>query len=93
MEDHKALFYRELPIKFPIICVIDSCFHYNYLGPPNYEHALQWKPKCLPDGSYAPVQCKGEKPTGKCYCFDATGNRIFGEQWWRIADNMTCGKE
>jgi hypothetical protein len=27
---------------------------------------LMWNPKCDPDGSFAAVQCKGERLTGRC---------------------------
>ena len=27
----------------------------------------------------------------RCFCFDADGGRIFGQEWWIGADNMTCG--
>ena len=50
-------------------------------------------PICLPDGTYAPKQCKGEKQgTGRCFCYDEKGDRLFGEEDYAKADNMTCGK-
>ncbi|CAH2091316.1 unnamed protein product [Euphydryas editha] len=45
---------------------------------------------CLPDGTYAPVQCKGDLFTGRCFCSDAEGNRIFGQMWRNEASEMTC---
>ncbi|PZC84333.1 hypothetical protein B5X24_HaOG205528 [Helicoverpa armigera] len=45
---------------------------------------------CLPDGRYAPVQCKGNLFTGRCFCSDENGKRIFGQMWRDEADEMTC---
>lgn len=28
--------------------------------------------------------------TFRCFCFAETGERIFGWEWWRDADDMTC---
>jgi hypothetical protein len=28
----------------------------------------------------------------RCFCVDKAGNRIFGEQEWAVAENMTCGE-
>ncbi|XP_033607915.1 uncharacterized protein LOC111865888 isoform X1 [Cryptotermes secundus] len=67
-------------------CVAKSC-SCQYKADNSYYKS--WTPRC--DGfDYAPVQCKGEKPTGRCFCFDKKGNRIFGEQLWANAENMTC---
>ncbi|RZC41794.1 hypothetical protein BDFB_008077 [Asbolus verrucosus] len=27
----------------------------------------------------------------RCFCYSSAGNRIFGQEWWKKADNMTCG--
>lgn len=45
---------------------------------------------CLPDGRYAPVQCKGNLFTGRCFCSDDKGKRIFGQMWRDQAEEMTC---
>ncbi|XP_022830146.1 thyroglobulin-like [Spodoptera litura] len=45
---------------------------------------------CLPDGRYAPVQCKGDRFTGRCFCSDPNGRRIFGQMWRDQAEHMTC---
>ncbi|CAH2237898.1 jg16701 [Pararge aegeria aegeria] len=45
---------------------------------------------CLPDGRYAPVQCKGDVFTGRCFCSDENGNRIFGQMWRSEANEMSC---
>ncbi|XP_021934500.1 uncharacterized protein LOC110837046 [Zootermopsis nevadensis] len=69
-----------------LICVAKSC-SCQYKFDINYYNS--WRPRC--DGyDYGPVQCKGEKPTGRCFCFDKKGKRIFGEQLWSKAENMTC---
>ncbi|CAB3388066.1 Hypothetical predicted protein [Cloeon dipterum] len=58
----------------------------------SYEHRdLLWKPKCELDGKFSAVQCKGERLSGRCYCYSEDGRRIFGQQWWSKAENMTCG--
>ncbi|XP_059470454.1 uncharacterized protein LOC132193659 [Neocloeon triangulifer] len=49
-----------------------------------------WVPKCEPDGSFSAVQCKGERLTGRCFCYSELGKRLFGQQWWSKAENMTC---
>lgn len=55
----------------------------------NNNNNINWEIKC--DGSeYAPVQCKGQRASGRCFCVDKNGNRIFGEQQWAVAENMTC---
>lgn len=28
--------------------------------------------------------------TFRCFCFAETGEEIFGWDWWRTADDMTC---
>ncbi|KAJ0178400.1 hypothetical protein K1T71_006223 [Dendrolimus kikuchii] len=45
---------------------------------------------CLSNGKYAPVQCKGDLFTGRCFCSDENGNRIFGQMWRNEATEMTC---
>ncbi|XP_063919578.1 uncharacterized protein LOC135134721 [Zophobas morio] len=45
---------------------------------------------CTKEGKFGPIQCKGERTTGRCFCFDEDGNRLFGQQWWAQAENMTC---
>ncbi|KAL0872083.1 hypothetical protein ABMA27_004506 [Loxostege sticticalis] len=45
---------------------------------------------CLPNGLFAPVQCKGDMFTGRCFCSDENGNRIFGQMWRTDAREMTC---
>ncbi|KAJ8713368.1 hypothetical protein PYW07_013738 [Mythimna separata] len=45
---------------------------------------------CLPDGRFGPVQCKGNQFTGRCFCSDEKGRRIFGQMWRDQAEDMTC---
>ncbi|XP_032520796.2 thyroglobulin-like [Danaus plexippus] len=45
---------------------------------------------CLENGQYAPVQCKGDTFTGRCFCSDEKGNRIFGQMWRSEAQDMKC---
>lgn len=45
---------------------------------------------CLPDGRYAPVQCSGDLFTGRCFCANENGLRIFGQMWRDEANEMTC---
>lgn len=45
---------------------------------------------CTSDGKFGPVQCKGDLFTGRCFCADENGNRIFGQMWRREAAEMTC---
>ncbi|RVE54094.1 hypothetical protein evm_001217 [Chilo suppressalis] len=45
---------------------------------------------CLPDGTYGPVQCKGDTFTGRCFCSNENGTRIFGQMWRADASQMTC---
>lgn len=45
------------------------------------------------DGSFSAKQCKGGKVAGRCFCHNEQGERIFGFDWWKNADNMTCGKK
>ncbi|XP_011301419.1 uncharacterized protein [Fopius arisanus] len=51
---------------------------------------LPWSPSCEDDGSYSPKQCKGEDATGRCFCYNQDGKRIFGWSWLKDAENMTC---
>lgn len=52
-----------------------------------------WKPLCEKDGTYAAKQCRGDRLTGRCFCYSKTGQRIFGWSWWKDADDMNCGKK
>ncbi|XP_075978871.1 uncharacterized protein LOC142978345 [Anticarsia gemmatalis] len=54
------------------------------------DEGCQPPSNCLPDGTFAPVQCKGDLFTGRCFCTNANGVRIFGQMWRSEADDMTC---
>ncbi|XP_055842142.1 uncharacterized protein LOC129909166 [Episyrphus balteatus] len=47
-------------------------------------------PSCEVDGSFAAVQCKGDRLSGRCFCYSETGKRIHGWSWWRESEGMTC---
>ncbi|KAG4070333.1 hypothetical protein HA402_006475 [Bradysia odoriphaga] len=51
---------------------------------------LQNLPTCELDGSFSAKQCKGGKIAGRCFCHNEQGERIFGFDWWKNAENMTC---
>ncbi|KAG7296222.1 hypothetical protein JYU34_021332 [Plutella xylostella] len=63
-------------------CVLDT--------EPDPETPCPATANCLPDGTYAPVQCKGDNFLGRCFCTNAEGKRIFGQMWRNDADKMTC---
>ncbi|XP_049826690.1 uncharacterized protein LOC109608478 isoform X2 [Aethina tumida] len=75
------------------ICVPDiQCMSYHAYTSDykdTYYSAKFFKPQCLDDGSWAPKQCKGGK-TGRCFCFDGDGKRIFGEALYDESEDMTC---
>ncbi|XP_021952389.1 uncharacterized protein LOC110849295 [Folsomia candida] len=51
---------------------------------------LHWTPQCEKDGSYSPKQCKGLRANGICFCVSKEGDRIFGTENRRQAENQTC---
>ncbi|PSN41091.1 hypothetical protein C0J52_10608 [Blattella germanica] len=53
------------------------------------KSCVSLRPECIGE-QYAPRWCKGQKPTGRCFCVSKTGTRIFGENQWQKAENMTC---
>ncbi|XP_013190658.1 uncharacterized protein LOC106135032 [Amyelois transitella] len=74
--------------------VVEGCcpgcqFNPGVIPPPAVD-GCQAPSNCLPDGQYAPVQCKGDYFTGRCFCSDANGTRIFGQMWRNEAQDMTC---
>lgn len=70
-------------------CILNKteCIHINHL---DVEDKYKWVPTCDSNGEYEAKQCKGDKATGRCFCFDHEGTRIYGWDWWQQADNMTC---
>ncbi|KAF4519115.1 hypothetical protein B566_EDAN010537 [Ephemera danica] len=74
-------------------CVADVCAPSNVIEERCQSYPFReqlWWPKCEADGSFAPVQCKGERLTGRCFCYSREGERIFGQEWWNRSENMTC---
>ncbi|XP_028177990.1 uncharacterized protein LOC114365583 [Ostrinia furnacalis] len=67
-----------------------SCQMSTNPGNPEPETGCTAPSNCLPNGLYAPVQCKGDMFTGRCFCSDEKGNRIFGQMWRTDASEMTC---
>uniref|UniRef100_A0A182IPE9 Thyroglobulin type-1 domain-containing protein n=1 Tax=Anopheles atroparvus TaxID=41427 RepID=A0A182IPE9_ANOAO len=51
---------------------------------------IGWVPQCDSRGQYAPKQCRGDRLSGRCFCYSAEGKRIFGTSWRNQAQNMTC---
>lgn len=50
-----------------------------------------WYPRCNLDGTYASKQCRGDRLSGRCFCYSEDGRRIFGWDWYKDASKMTCG--
>ncbi|XP_063702893.1 uncharacterized protein LOC134832705 [Culicoides brevitarsis] len=71
------------------ICSFDknSCYYLAHINP---DVPLQWKPDCAPNGDFAAKQCRGDKVSGRCFCFSEKGERIFGWDWRFNEDEMTC---
>ncbi|CAD7082149.1 unnamed protein product [Hermetia illucens] len=67
-------------------CVFDkTTCSYTY----HLKH-LSVLPTCEVDGTFAAVQCKGDRVMGRCFCYSESGERIFGWAWRRDAEDMTC---
>lgn len=68
-------------------CVYDTstCHHLNHL-----PVQIQWVPNCEPIGHFTAKQCRGNKVSGRCFCFNNEGNKIFGWDWRVTETNMTC---
>ncbi|XP_055628410.1 uncharacterized protein LOC129769902 [Toxorhynchites rutilus septentrionalis] len=49
-----------------------------------------WYPQCSPDGTYASKQCRGDRLSGRCFCYSEDGRRIFGWDWYKDAEEMSC---
>uniref|UniRef100_A0A7G3AZM0 Putative thyroglobulin type i repeat protein n=1 Tax=Lutzomyia longipalpis TaxID=7200 RepID=A0A7G3AZM0_LUTLO len=69
-------------------CVLNktSCFFTQHLD----REMIGQLPTCNDDGTFAAKQCKGDRSTGRCFCYSATGERIFGWDWWRNSEEMNC---
>lgn len=72
-----------------ITCVPDTslCMHVNHLAS---NTLIKWLPTCDTQGNYKSIQCKGDRASGRCFCVDDSGDRLFGWDWWKDADDMTC---
>lgn len=68
-------------------CVYDksTCHHLVHL-----PEEIQWKPDCYSDGRFAAKQCRGDKVSGRCFCYGDTGAKIFGWDWRVNEEEMTC---
>ncbi|CAO1388383.1 unnamed protein product [Diamesa hyperborea] len=68
-------------------CIFDraSCLHTVH-----FEDVVDWRPNCEKDGSYSAKQCRGDKITGRCFCYAETGAKIYGWDWWNESEKMTC---
>ncbi|XP_058460510.1 uncharacterized protein LOC131436066 [Malaya genurostris] len=69
------------------ICRINTT---NCLATKHVPQHVQWKPTCDSRGQFLPKQCRGDELLGRCFCYSATGRRIFGWDWMDKADKMTC---
>uniref|UniRef100_A0A182K001 Thyroglobulin type-1 domain-containing protein n=1 Tax=Anopheles christyi TaxID=43041 RepID=A0A182K001_9DIPT len=69
-------------------CIYDrsTCLHTLHLD----KDLVGWIPKCNLDGTYAAKQCRGDRLSGRCFCYSEDGKRIFGWDWYRNTERMTC---
>lgn len=68
-------------------CVLDKnqCAHTYHL-----DESIKWAPECDLNGKYIAKQCEGDIATGRCFCYDERGERIFGMEFWKDAKDMMC---
>uniref|UniRef100_A0A336MII2 CSON000315 protein n=1 Tax=Culicoides sonorensis TaxID=179676 RepID=A0A336MII2_CULSO len=64
-----------------------SCHHLAHM---KKDPQLKWKPKCYANGMYKEKQCRGDKVSGRCFCFNEVGQKIFGWDWRYNEAEMTC---
>ncbi|XP_058828729.1 uncharacterized protein LOC131688468 [Topomyia yanbarensis] len=69
------------------ICRINPA---NCLSTNHVPQQVHWKPACDSAGQFHPKQCRGDRLQGRCFCYSATGERIFGWDWRGKANDMTC---
>lgn len=62
----------------------------RYLAHMNLDGDFFWKPECEITGAYKAKQCRGDKVSGRCFCFSETGKKIFGYDLRSKEDDMTC---
>lgn len=93
-EDFYCILDRSEFVAWPISFIFSGLFRFSLsascLHTMHFDDLVSWKPNCEIDGSYASKSCRGDKLTGRCFCVGETGERIFGWDWWRNADDMTC---
>lgn len=70
-------------------CAFDkrSCYYLAHMNP---KEELHWKPECEANGFFKAKQCRGDKVSGRCFCFSETGQKIFGWDWRFNEEEMTC---
>lgn len=74
------------------IANLDSCMAYHANTAEfryNKYTALKFKPTCDIEGNWNAKQCKGGV-SGRCFCFDKSGNRLFGQARYLESTDMTC---
>ncbi|XP_055628408.1 uncharacterized protein LOC129769900 isoform X2 [Toxorhynchites rutilus septentrionalis] len=65
---------------------IEDCLSTKHLS-----SKVSWKPDCdASSGKFRSKQCRGDAVSGRCFCYSATGRRIFGWEWRGKASDMTC---
>ncbi|KAJ8962529.1 hypothetical protein NQ318_000920 [Aromia moschata] len=63
------------------------CQHYRFYI---YQiYSTKFKPSCRTDGLWESKQCKGGV-SGRCFCYDGKGNRLFGQAKYSESTDMTC---
>lgn len=63
----------------------EGCFRTRHIN-----DQIKLLPFCDSNNTFSAVQCKGDRVTGRCFCSTDIGDKIFGWDWWRNADKMTC---
>lgn len=68
-------------------CILNKndCVHTYHL-----DTSVNWAPECDENGQYKAKQCEGDVATGRCFCYDEQGERIFGMQFRKDANDMIC---
>ncbi|KAL1403270.1 hypothetical protein pipiens_005746 [Culex pipiens pipiens] len=71
-------------------CLYDqtTCLHTIHMK--EEEEWAGWYPRCNVDGTYASRQCRGDRLSGRCFCYSEDGRRLFGWDWYKNAATMTC---
>ncbi|XP_055538018.1 uncharacterized protein LOC129725806 [Wyeomyia smithii] len=71
-------------------CLYDrtTCLHTIHMQ--LEEELAGWYPRCNTDGTYASKQCRGDRLSGRCFCYSEDGRRLFGWDWYKYAAKMTC---